>query len=73
MSKAGKKILAGMREALSIAKGDQPMMCAACGSGVRSPAWRCDCTKIEGTKHLQRIVPVPPEFLKTSVRGGKGT
>lgn len=58
MSKAGEKMIAGAKEALAIVRGEQRMMCWACGSGVRAETgWRCDCTKM-GTG-TQRIVPIP--------------
>lgn len=60
MSKAGAKIIEGLKEVLAVTKGEKRMMCWSCGSAVRPPEWRCDCTKLNtGT---QRIVPVPDDM-----------
>lgn len=47
------------------------MMCEACGSVVRSPNWRCDCTKIAETAHMQKLVPVPYATLGEEPSGGQ--
>ena len=45
------------------------MMCEACGSVVRPPYWRCDCTRLAGTAHLQRIIPVMNRYWRAALIG----
>lgn len=51
--------LTAAKEAVAVARGEKRMMCWACGSIVRAPEFRCDCTK--AGRPCQRIVPVPDE------------